>query len=123
MKQIVDELLINKILIFEKYIGLNNVPAPNNQLIQNTNEGIICRVNCNNFNLINKKYKWQDSSILFLHNGYMNAFGDGTYHFINKYLVKCYFGNREHLLKFNQDYSIFTSIRKDDNQIVIGNQL
>ena len=37
--------MTNKYLIFEKYIGLKNVPGPNNTLIKNTSEGIICRVN------------------------------------------------------------------------------
>ena len=35
----------------------------------------------------------------------MNAFGSGKYNFIDKYLVKCYFGSKEHLLNFNEDYS------------------
>ena len=45
VKQIVNESLTNKILIFEKYIGLNDVPGPNNILVKNTSEGIICRIN------------------------------------------------------------------------------
>lgn len=73
--------------------------------------------------LCNKKYKWQASSIEFLENGKLNAFGLGDYSFIDKYLLKCYFGNREHLLKFNEDYSTFISLRKDDFEVVIGNLL
>ena len=57
-----------------------------------------------------KIYKWGDSTITFLENGKMNAFGLGDYSFINKYLLKCHFGSREHLLKFNQDYSKFISV-------------
>ncbi len=53
----------------------------------------------------------------------MNAFGAGKYSFIDKYLVKCDFGTREHLLKFNQDYSTFISVRKDDCDVVVGNHL
>ena len=68
--------------------------------------------------LLNKKYKWNNSNIEFLENGEMNAFGPGKYEFINKYLVKCYFGHREHLLKFNDDYSTFISVRKGDFNIV-----
>lgn len=44
VKQIVDELIGNKTLIFEKYIGITNVPGPNG-VVNNVNEGIICRVN------------------------------------------------------------------------------
>ena len=69
---------------------------------------------------INKKYVWENSNIEFLENGKMNAFGMGKYEFIDKYLVKCYFGGREHLLKFNNDYSQFTSLRKDDFEIING---
>tara|TARA_B100001094_G_C18136357_1_gene775313 strand:- start:796 stop:1671 length:876 start_codon:yes stop_codon:yes gene_type:complete len=78
----------------------------------------ICRVN----RLLNKQYNWQDSPITFLKNGKMNAFGTGKYKFIDKYLVKCEFGGRKHLLKFNKDYSTFISIRKDDFDIVVGHQ-
>ena len=49
----------------------------------------------------------------------MDAFGDGNYEFIDKYLVKCVFGDWEHILKFNEDYSKYTSIRKD-NCIING---
>ena len=118
VKQIVNESLINKTIIFEKYIGLNNVPGPNNKVVKNTSEGIICRIN----QLLNKKYAWENSKIEFLENGKMNAFGEGTYEFIDKYLVKCNFGSRDHLLKFNEDYSTFISIRKTDFEIVHGNQ-
>ena len=35
-----------KILIFEKFIGINNVPGPNG-IVKNINEGIICSINKN----------------------------------------------------------------------------
>lgn len=73
--------------------------------------------------LFDKKYKWENSTITFLKNGNMNAFGEGKYSFINKYLIKCCFGNREHLLKFNEDYSRFISVRKNDFEVVIGDHL
>jgi lipopolysaccharide biosynthesis glycosyltransferase len=44
VKQIIDEFIQLKILIFERFIGLNDVPGPNG-IVKNTNEGIICRVN------------------------------------------------------------------------------
>lgn len=77
----------------------------------------------NNNSLINNKYTWENSNIEFLENGNMNAFGAGKYRFIDKYLIKCDFGGREHLLKFNDDYSRFISIRKDDFEVVVGNHL
>ncbi len=49
VKQIVDELIEHKILIFETFIGLNDVPGPNG-IVKNINEGIICS--------INKTYSW-----------------------------------------------------------------
>jgi FkbM family methyltransferase len=48
VKQIIDELISNKVLIFEKYIGLNNVPGPHG-IVQNIHEGIICSINRDNF--------------------------------------------------------------------------
>ncbi len=44
VKQIVDELIADKNLIFETFIGITDVPGPNG-IVYNTNEGIICRVN------------------------------------------------------------------------------
>ena len=79
----------------------------------------ICRLN----QLLNKKYVWGNSIIEFLENGNMNAFGAGKYRFIDKYLIKCDFGGREHLLKFNDDYSRFISIRKDDFEVVVRDHL
>tara|TARA_B100000427_G_C15461512_1_gene574282 strand:+ start:1014 stop:1250 length:237 start_codon:yes stop_codon:yes gene_type:complete len=73
--------------------------------------------------IINKKYVWENSNIEFLENGKMNAFGPGKYRFIDKYLVKCDFGGREHILKFNQNYSTFISVRQDDFEVVVGNHL
>lgn len=123
VKEIVNECLTNELFTFEKYIGLNNVPGPNNTLFKNTSEGIICGVNNFFVHLVNKKYKWQDSNIEFLENGKMNAFGEGKYTFIDKMFAKCDFGNREHLLKFEDNYSRFISIRKDDFEVVTGYQL
>jgi len=44
VKQIIDELLQNKTLIFERFIGINDVPGPNG-IVKNVNEGIICSIN------------------------------------------------------------------------------
>ena len=44
VKQIVDELIKNKTFIFERFIGINDVPGPNG-MVKNIKEGIICRIN------------------------------------------------------------------------------
>ena len=72
--------------------------------------------------LIYKKYIWGNSTIEFLKDGNMNAFGNGKYKFIDKYLVKCHFDGRVHLLKFNENYSKFISVRKDDFKVICGNK-
>ena len=79
----------------------------------------ICRIN----QLLNKKYVWNNSNIEFLENGKMNAFGYGKYEYIDKYLLKCNFGGMEHLLKFNENYSRFISVRKKDFDVVVGDHL
>jgi hypothetical protein len=76
----------------------------------------ICRINP----LLNNTYIWEQSYIKFLPNSEMDAFGYGKYRFLDKYLVNCIFGGREHILKFNKDYSKFLSIRKDDGNVVNG---
>jgi hypothetical protein len=43
VKKFVDELMENKTLLFEKFIGINNVPGPDG-IIENVNEGIICSI-------------------------------------------------------------------------------
>ena len=87
------------------------------------NEHILRELFYNASPLLKKTYIWMNSNIEFLENGKMNAFGQGEYEFIDKYLVKCHFGGREHLLKFNENYSRFISVRKDDFEVIFGNHL
>jgi predicted oxidoreductase len=68
----------------------------------------------------NKTYTWENSTITFLDNFKMNAFGDGRYETIDNHNIIARFGGREHNIKFNDDYISFTSIRRDDSQIVVG---
>jgi len=44
VKQIVDELIENKTFKFERFIGITDVPGPNNIVFKNVNEGIICSI-------------------------------------------------------------------------------
>jgi hypothetical protein len=71
---------------------------------------------------INNKYSWGDSgsNIIFLDDFKMDAFGEGEYKIVDNHNIIAYFGNREHHIKFNENYSEFTSIRKDDLCIVTG---
>jgi hypothetical protein len=75
-------------------------------------------------NLINKTYSWGNNHIYFLEdykiNAFGNSFGNGNYKFKNNYIVEANFGNKEHILKFNNDYTKFTSIRKGDFEVVNG---
>ena len=70
--------------------------------------------------LTNKTYTWGTSSITFLHDFQMDAFGKGYYQFVNKHTIIALFGNRQHMIHFNDDYTSFDSIRKDDSQYVNG---
>jgi len=70
--------------------------------------------------LINKKYSWHRSSIVFLENGLMNAFGKGTYTKKDPYTFEANFGRQSHIMIFNDDYTKFTSTRKHDNEIIKG---
>jgi FkbM family methyltransferase len=121
VKQIIDELIDNKTLKFERFIGITDVPGPHG-IVKDVNEGIICSICINEFpnNLSNKKYSWEGSSITFLENYDMDAFGKGFYKFIDKYNIIAYFGDRKHYIFFNDDFTRFSSIRKDDLQIVTG---
>jgi hypothetical protein len=46
VKRIVDELIANNTLVFERFIGINDIPGPNG-MVYNVNEGLICSVNKN----------------------------------------------------------------------------
>ena len=86
-------------------------------LLINKNDSIIyCITSKNYINIIleDKEYTWGDDSIKFLKNNKMEAFGDGNYKIIDDFNIIANFGGREHNIKFNNDYTEFTSIRKDD---------
>lgn len=121
VKKIIDELIENKILIFEKFIGLNDVPGPNG-IVKNINEGVICSICRINVyvSIIDKTYSWENSCIKFLDNFKMDAFGEGNYQIINTQNIIATFGGRIHYISFNIDYTEFSSTRKDDLQIVNG---
>jgi hypothetical protein len=114
---------INSVLItdnkyFKKYIKSKyNVHIIDNEI---EHIGIL---NDDINNIINKKYTWgnSESKIKFLDNLNMDAFGIGNYKIIDNYNITAYFGNREHNIKFNKNYTEFTSIREGDLCIVKGN--
>ena len=70
--------------------------------------------------IVNNTYTWENSQIKFLDNYKMDAFGEGNYKIINKQNIIANFGGREHSIKFNIDYTEFSSTRIDDLQIVNG---
>jgi hypothetical protein len=72
---------------------------------------------------IEEIYSWENSQIIFLDNFKMNAFGEGYYEFIDKQNIVANFGGRVHYINFNEDYTHFSSTRKDDLQIVNGKLL
>jgi predicted O-methyltransferase YrrM len=71
--------------------------------------------------LENKTYSWETSYIKFLDNFKMDAFGEGHYKFIDNQHIIAIFGGREHIISFNDDYTKFLSIRRDDLQVINGN--
>jgi len=105
-KPLIDELIKENILIIDGFIG--------------ENEGIICRINRIKNQLITKRYKWEDSAITFLDNFKMEAFGSGDYTFIDTYTIRADFGWKIHYITFNEDFTAFSSIRKDDLQNIRG---
>ena len=74
-----------------------------------------------NSNVENKKYSWEGGhTIQFLEGGKMKAFGEGRYIQLDHHIIQAFFGGREHMLIFNDNYTSFTSIRRDDNEIIKG---
>ena len=127
---IIDELVDQKVLIFERFIGISDII--NGKYVH---EGIICSVNTNyiknnnNVNnrdnniliIKNKSYTWEDGVITFLNYLQLDTtFGEGTYSIIDLYTFQVNFRNKQHILVFNDDYTEFKSTRMDDNNIVKG---
>ena len=73
-------------------------------------------------NINNKIYSWGNSgsNIKFFYNFKIDAFGEGKYTIVDDYNIIAYFGDREHDIKFNDDYTKFVSIRRGDLCIVTG---
>ena len=71
--------------------------------------------------LKNKTYSWGNSYIKFLDNFKMDAFGQGNYKIIDEKNIIANFGGRTHNISFNTGYTEFSSVRKDDSQVVNGN--
>jgi hypothetical protein len=65
VKQIIHELLVENILVFERFIGINNVPS-NNGVVKGVYEGVICKVTKRNLNKIKnfsvsvKQFNWKN---------------------------------------------------------------
>ena len=50
----------------------------------------------------------------------MDAFGKGDYIIINEYNIKANFCGRIHFIKFEQNYTFFSSVRENDLLNVVG---
>jgi hypothetical protein len=110
-----------RIPYFKNFINLKNIDFQ-----KNINEIKCIHYNTNKDNIIfnsilqNKKYSWNNNFIKFLEYGRMDAFGEGDYKQLDDHIYLAFFGNREHILIFNNNHTEFTSIRKDDNEIIKG---
>jgi hypothetical protein len=113
----------HRINYFTKFINTNNINY----------EANINEINCIDFNtnkdavilehpITNKSYSWHslENKITFLEGNEMSAFGWGYYKKIDDYIFKASFGEREHTLIFNENYTNFTSIRRDDHEVIKG---
>ncbi len=111
----------HRVNYFTKFIDANNINY----------EATINEIKCVDYNtnkdsiifehpITSKSYSWNDHKITFLEGNEMEAFGWGYYNKISDYIFKAYFGGREHTLVFNNDYTNYTSIRRDDQEIIKG---
>jgi hypothetical protein len=100
-----------------------NLDTDEDPIINNSKNIINDPTTIKYYNISNSKYSWENSSIIFLENGCMQAFGDGSYKQIDSYTFNANFGGRIHTLVFNNDFSEFVSTRYDDNQIVKGKKI
>jgi len=112
----------NTILLSDNKYFKNYIKSKYNVHIIDTDVEHIGNLNNSINNIINNKYSWGDLDlyIKFLDDFKMDAFGEGEYKIIDDYNIIAYFGCKEHHIKFNKNYTEFTSIRKDDLCIING---
>jgi hypothetical protein len=111
--------IIDNFNIIAKFGGRKHSIKFNNDYTEFTSirNDDLCTLNCSliiNNNFINKTYTWGNYCITFLENNKIDAFGDGNYKIVDDFNIIANFGGREHNIQFNNDYTEFTSIRKDD---------
>ena len=100
-----------------------NLDTDEDPIIDNLKNTVNDQTPIKYYNISNSKYSWENSSIMFLENGCMQAFGDGSYKQIDSFIFNANFGSRIHTLVFNNDFTEFISTRYDDNQIVKGKKI
>jgi len=98
---------------------LNYLYRNSYKLVEENSEDTYVTLNNDSY-ITNKTYTWENSYIKFLDNYKMNAFGTGTYEFVDKQKIIACFGGRIHDITFNEDYTEFSSTRRDDSQIING---
>jgi hypothetical protein len=114
VKKIVDEMIENNTLQFEKFIGLNDIPGPNG-IISNSHEGIICSINKHYLPLENKSYFWKENKITFLKNRKIDyPLNEGKYNFIKDNIFNVNINNIDYIFIFDSNYSTYTAIKKED---------
>lgn len=121
VKQTVEEFITKNILIFDQYVGLYNVPGPGNVIVRNVSEGAITHVNPFVKNFINKTYKWDNTGHITFSGGELDtSWGKGDYRILKDNFVEVSWSGFFHIIKFNEDFTGFMSIRKSDLNISTG---
>jgi len=67
------------------------------------------------------RYTWESYSILFENSILHTPWGKGSYTYLDKYTVLASWCNRDHVLRFNNTFTSFISLRKGDLDVVVGN--
>jgi hypothetical protein len=70
--------------------------------------------------LVNRKFSLGNSYITFLDNFKIDAFGGGNYINIDSYNIIANFLGKKYYIRFNDNFTKFISIQKDDLEIIIG---
>jgi hypothetical protein len=83
-------------------------------------EEILNELRVDNFDC--KKYKWNNGFIEFINNEFVikTSWGNGTYKILENDKVMVSWNNFDHVLKFNEEYKEFISVRINDFDVVFG---
>lgn len=123
VKQVVTEFQRSGIFKIVRRIGITDVPGLRNEITKETSEGVIVQIDAT---LIGRQFTWKhdckkvDGCIEFKLSGLSTTWSKGSFSILSNNTVLADWGNTQHVLKFDQKFERFISVRKGDLNLSCG---